>query len=426
MGEGDQTALLVGLLRQSLQQNQQMMQQNQQLVATMLRRMDLEEERRNKAEEKVAETAEAAKKAAEAALTRDPFDPRAAAFSAEPVDKGPVGGFGGSNRAEKYLPPLPLIDHHVMGKGRMKEVEGWHTFLETLSSWLALQEEAFVRELQLCVPVKTEILQTKLPSDTAARSSKLFYYLTQSLAKWERGLELLRSCSKRQGMSACGYEVVRTITSQYSIVSRMEAVYVRDSALKLFQSVGGIKRPTDLIRHLEDAFAKSESKLTNFPELKLSEADRCSVLLQSLSAEVRQYVVLHGKSDDWEALRKSLTYYEEQLRNFATSLGPLEPSATSFVTTVGRRDTRQSSAGRRSATRELQQEVLERARATTRRKEKDVATRRRKVLARPVVLKRAKATKEKARKGKRRARTSGRKAQKGPRSTRKVKTRDAP
>ena len=291
-----------------------MMQQNQQLVATMLRRMDLEEERRNKAEEKVAETAEAAKKAAEAALTRDPFDPRAAASSVDPGDKVSGGSFGSSNRAEKYLPPLPLIDHHVMGKGRMKEVEGWHTFLETLSSWLALQEEAFVRELQLCVPVKTEILQTKLPSDTAARSSKLFYYLTQSLAKWERGLELLRSCSKRQGMSACGYEVVRTITSQYSIVSRMEAVYVRDSALKLFQSVGGIKRPTDLIRHLEDAFAKSESKLTNFPELKLSEADRCSVLLQSLSAEVRQYVVLHGKSDDWEALRKSLTYYEEQLR----------------------------------------------------------------------------------------------------------------
>ena len=107
VGEGDQTALLVGLLRQSLQQNQQMMQQNQQLVATMLRRMDLEEERRNKAEEKVAETAEAAKKAAEAALTRDPFDPRAAASSVDPGDKVSGSSFGGSNRAEKYLPPLP-------------------------------------------------------------------------------------------------------------------------------------------------------------------------------------------------------------------------------------------------------------------------------------------------------------------------------
>ena len=69
---------------------------------------------------------------------------------------------GGSNRAEKYLPPLPFIDHHVE-KERMKEVEGWHTFLETLSSWLALQEEAFVRELQLCVPVKTEILHKAHP-----------------------------------------------------------------------------------------------------------------------------------------------------------------------------------------------------------------------------------------------------------------------
>ena len=105
---------------------------------------------------------------------------------------------------------LALIDLG-MGKGRMKEVT-WHSFMETLSSWLALQEEAFVRELLLCIPVKSEIKQVELNAETAARSSKLFYYLTQSLAKWDRGLELLRSCSKRQGQSACGYKVIRTIT----------------------------------------------------------------------------------------------------------------------------------------------------------------------------------------------------------------------
>ena len=65
---------------------------------------------------------------------------------------------------------------------------------------------------------------------------------------------------------------------------------------------------------MEDSFSKAEAKLSNFPELKLSEADRCSVLLQSLAAGVREYVVLHGSSSDWEALRKTLTYYEEQLR----------------------------------------------------------------------------------------------------------------
>ena len=45
---------------------------------------------------------------------------------------------------------------------------------------------------------------------------------------------------------------------------------------------------------------------SNFPEPKLSEADRCSMLLQNLGAEVRQYVVLHCSSSDWEALRKTL------------------------------------------------------------------------------------------------------------------------
>ena len=114
-------------------------------------------------------------------------------------------------------------------------------------------------------------------------------------------------------MSACGYEVVRTITSQYSIVSHMEAVYVRDSALKLFQS--GRNQEADGF-DLEDAFAKSESKLTNFPELKLSEADRCSVLLQSLSAEVRQYVVLHGKHSGLDL--RLQTHICTQYENFET------------------------------------------------------------------------------------------------------------
>ena len=132
------------------------------------------------------------------------------------------------------LPVLPWQDLEVTEQRSM----------ETLSSWLALQEEAFVRER---IPVKSEIKQVDLNSETAARSFKLFYYLTQSLAKWNRGLELLRSCSKRQGQSACGYEVIRTITSQYSIVSRMEAVFVREQALKLYQHVSHLKRPTDLI-----------------------------------------------------------------------------------------------------------------------------------------------------------------------------------
>ena len=134
-----------------------------------------------------------------------------------------------------------------MGKGRMKD-------------------EAYVSEMRHCLKHPNVIEQAKLQSPVAARSAKLFYYLGQCLAKWERGLELLRSVSKRQGLSAAGYEVVRTLHQHYSIVSRMEAVYVRDECLKIHSKCGHLKKPMDVVRYLEDELSKVESKLINFPD----------------------------------------------------------------------------------------------------------------------------------------------------------------
>ena len=305
-----------------MEQYRRQLEQNQQLVATMLRHMDSEEKRKDEAEAAAAEAkAKAEKKSASA-----PLDPFVAATSAAgtgvpsstppsvPKEAGSSTGGYVSNRADKYLPQLPVIAHQEMGRDRMREIEAWHSFLETLSSWLALQDEAYVNEIRLCVGVKDEIRQDLLPPDTAARSAKLFYLLSQSLAKWERGLELLRSCSKRQSMSATGYEAVRTLHLNYSIVSRMEAVHVRDGCMKLHAQCSGLKKPMDIIRHLEDEIAKAEIKLSNFPELKLSEADRCSILLQAVSHPARQYVALHGNANSWSELTKSLKYFEEQLR----------------------------------------------------------------------------------------------------------------
>ena len=59
----------------------------------------------------------------------------------------------------------------------------------------------------------------------------MLYYLQQCFAKWDRGLELLRSVSKRQGSTAADYETMRFIHANYSIISRMEAVHVRDASL---------------------------------------------------------------------------------------------------------------------------------------------------------------------------------------------------
>ena len=70
---------------------------------------------------------------------------------------------------------------------------------------------------------------------------------------------------------------------------------MRDESLKLNAKCGHLKKPMDVVRYLEDELSKVESKLINFPELKLSEADKVSLILQAISADARQYVVLRDE-----------------------------------------------------------------------------------------------------------------------------------
>ena len=87
----------------------------------------------------------------------------------------------------------------------------------------------------------TDIKQTVLSAPVASRSAKLFYYLQQSLQKFDRGMELVRSTSMRQRQAACGYECMRQLRNIFSVVARMEAIAVRDEALKLSGKASGSK-----------------------------------------------------------------------------------------------------------------------------------------------------------------------------------------
>ena len=213
-----------------------LMQAQSAQLTLLTRRFDEEEARRKADEARRAVSADpfaaASAGGTSAAPTTSPVAPPGVPASAS-FSSGATSSFGG--RAEKYLPSLPLINHSEMRAGRIRELEEFHRFLEVLSSWLALTDDAFVPELRQCLFVPNEIQQVSLPSDTAGRSAKLFYLLQQALAKWDRGLEILRSVSTRQGNAAAGYEGVRELYRQYSVNSRMEAVYIRDEMLKLHQ-----------------------------------------------------------------------------------------------------------------------------------------------------------------------------------------------
>ena len=269
-------------------------------------RMDADERRRKEAE-------------AASAAVADPFGVAAGSPTAKasaPPPPAPVGPSlnVGSNRAEKYLPALPVIDAASMGKGRVKELEEYHRWCEVLASWLALIDDNYVNELRQAMVHHKEIKQSEMSAPVVSRSARLFYYLQQSLQKFERGMELVRSTSMRQAQAACGYEVMRQTHATFSIVSRMEAIAVRDKALKLPVRARVYKRPLDVVRFLEDELGKVDQKLHRFPELKPGASDRLTILLQSVNPECRHYVVLHGKSGTWEELVTSIRFFEEQTR----------------------------------------------------------------------------------------------------------------
>ena len=98
-----------------------------------------------------------------------------------------------------------------MRAGRIRELE-FCRFLEVLSIWLALTDDAFVPELRQFVRGAERDPASFASSETAGRSAKLFYLAT-SVGK-DRGLEILRSVSTRQRNAAAGYEGVRELYRQ--------------------------------------------------------------------------------------------------------------------------------------------------------------------------------------------------------------------
>ena len=140
------------------------MMQTQQSMLQLLVQKQEEDERRRKQHE------------AASAVVANPFDGH---IAGSPTSSGMVGGAAsssgptgaagtGSNRAEKYLPNLPSIDHTAMSKGRVKELEEYHRWLEVVAGWLALIDDCYVGELRESLTFPREIKQAELKAPVAA------------------------------------------------------------------------------------------------------------------------------------------------------------------------------------------------------------------------------------------------------------------
>ena len=310
-GQGQAFADL-NLARQMLQaQDDQIRQQSAQLTqmgAMLTQALQLANQQ--------AASAQAAHAAAAAASSTPVSPSQGAAGSGQAADSPtPMDVDTGlrSRRAESYIPTLPQLNYAGMTT-RHAEIKVWTSYREELTSWLCLLDDRYATELAEAETSTVEILQATLDVGKAARSTKLWFLLRQSLAKFQRAQDIIHLVEIQQKGASAGYEFWRLLNAELSVRSRVEGQAMREQTLNLTPPKH-LKRPLDIMRWFTTELLRFEAQISNrFPELKITEQEAVLHVLKFLDEDAKRYLLLHQTTSGLQPMMRGLQFYDEQLR----------------------------------------------------------------------------------------------------------------
>ena len=310
-GQGQAFADL-NLARQMLQaQDDQIRQQSAQLTqmgAMLTQALQLANQQ--------AASAQAAHAAAAAASSTPVSPSQGAAGSGQAADSPtPMDVDTGlrSRRAESYIPTLPQLNYAGMTT-RHAEIKVWTSYREELTSWLCLLDDRYATELAEAETSTVEILQATLDVGKAARSTKLWFLLRQSLAKFQRAQDIIHLVEIQQKGASAGYEFWRLLNAELSVRSRVEGQAMREQTLNLAPPKH-LKRPLDIMRWFTTELLRFEAQISNrFPELKITEQEAVLHVLKFLDEDAKRYLLLHQTTSGLQPMMRGLQFYDEQLR----------------------------------------------------------------------------------------------------------------
>ena len=216
-------------------------------------------------------------------------------------------------KAEAYVPKLPVIDGARMGKGRRSEIEGWADFFEQFLPWIALFDDRIPEELHRAIATETTVKQSALDKGQSVRSTRTFLYLKQAMQNFSRGVDIIRQVEKEQLGSPAGYECVRRLHQELSVGSRIEASTLRTEILQ-FKSSTPSDHPLDCFRNVQLEMSRFARLTQGFPDLALSEADKCMVILRNLDNDIKRYVLLHARIDSLDQLETAIKFFDSNLK----------------------------------------------------------------------------------------------------------------
>ena len=110
-----------------------------------------------------------------------------------------------SRRAENYIPQLPQLNFTGM-TSRHAEIRVWTAYREKLTAWLCLLDDRYAEELSEAASSSVEVPQSGPTAGRAARSTKLWFLLRQSLSKFQRARDFVQ-------LIKCARKVLLPVTS---------------------------------------------------------------------------------------------------------------------------------------------------------------------------------------------------------------------
>ena len=159
-----------------------------------------------------------------------------------------------------------------------------------------------------------EVSQVALSVGKAARSTKLWFLLRQSLSKFQRAQDFVQLIGVQQKGASAGYELWRMLNNELSVRSRVEGQALREQVLSL-RAPKHISRALDMMRWYTTELLKYDSQIKpRFPELAVTEQEAILAVLRHLDEEAKRYLLLHGTTSSLDALMRGLQFYDEQLR----------------------------------------------------------------------------------------------------------------
>ena len=218
----------------------------------------------------------------------------------DPSQSSGQGSASGSRKEmkmdEKWIPSMPIASWKNW-TSRGKELSGFKSWLEQFSGWLCLIHDAYGPELREAIN-SADPIRSFRDHDQTMRSKRLFHLLQQNFTGYSKIENLIKSQISALGITESnGFELLRLIRKEFSLLSRSEA-------LGSVSSASGFEWRSQII--CQTSWEKCRQRLNLFiqcwkllwlqPSCKMSALVKViSILLymRNLPGKVQEFLQLH-------------------------------------------------------------------------------------------------------------------------------------